>query len=143
MFLQHSVTGRLAVGKTIGFLVGGVLFFLLPALGASVGVQYLLGLWLTYIMMGAVIGFMGVMTEQPVLHFKMPFWLRGGIIGGSFHLLLVLLSYEAVMSLMQLPAVAWLGFTSPYWIIIDGIVLGILMGWAATKISGEGELPLA
>lgn len=142
MFQRHSVTVRIGIGKTIGFVVGLIVFFTLPATGAEVSTMFLFGLWFTYIMMGAMIGLMGIMTEHPVLKFKMPFWVRGAVVGIGFHLLVVLLAYDSIAAMMDIPFIAWFGVRSPFWMLIDGAVLGIIMSYVATKVSGEGNLPL-
>lgn len=142
MFNRHSLTGRIVITKTIGFIVGGLVFFLLPALGAEFSLEFGLGLWLMYMLMAVMIGFMGTFTTHPLVKVSLPFWIRGGAIGFSFHLLLVLLAYGEVQSLMTLDAFSWTGLTSPFWILIDGTALGVIIGWLATRFAGEGPLPL-
>jgi len=136
------MAGRVAITKTIGFVFGGVLFFLLPALGADFGTLFGLGLWLLYMLMAVMIGMMGMFKRHPILNFPVNFWIRGGIAGFLFHLLLILLAYSQVESILTLEAFAWTGFTSPWWILVDGVIYGIIIGWFATKFAGEGDLPI-
>jgi hypothetical protein len=44
---------------------------------------------------------------------------------------------------MQSGLVSWMGLESPFWALIDGIILGVIMGGIETKLAGEGpNLPL-
>lgn len=142
MFQRHSLTGRLAMTKLIGFFLGGFLFFLLPALGATYGTMFGLGLWLIYILMSITIGFVGLYTHHPLLGFRMPAWMRGAAIGAGYHLAIILLAYETIQSIVTLPAFAWMGLTSPFWMLLDGAVIGIVIATLTTKYIGEGEMPL-
>jgi hypothetical protein len=142
MFQKHSISGRVAIGKTSGFLLGGVAFVLLPIVGAETSVLFDLGIWLMSTLMGVMIGFMGVFATHPIFGFRMPFYVRGAIVGASFFLLLPLLAMEEMMGLMQLEMVQWFNLTSPWWVVFEGALWGVLIGWVATKWAGEGELPV-
>jgi len=138
--MKHSVFNRIIIGKSIGFVVGGLVFFLLPVFGIALEVKFGLGLWLFYIMMGAITALMGIMDHHPMLKFKMPFWIRGTIVGLSMHLMLVLLAYDQMAALVI--AMDFMGMQAPWWCLIDGAILGLFMGWAETKFAGEGNIPL-
>ena len=58
------------------------------------------------------------------------------------HLMLVLLAYEAAAAITAHPVFAWMGLVSPFWLVLDGIILGVIIGYSATKIAGEGSLPM-
>lgn len=139
--MKKSITSRVGIGKTIGFLVGALVFFWIPGVGIDMSMEFRIGMWLFYIMMGAFIGVFGTMTKHTVLNFRMPFWFRGAWIGMSMHLLLVLLAYDEINMFLELDMMKSMGFVSPYWALLDGVILGILMDWAATKWGGEGNLP--
>ncbi len=143
MMQQHSVAGRVVTTKLIGFIVGGIAFFGLPALGAELSLTFLLGLWAFYMLMSVNIGLMGIFTKHPILGFRMYYWLRGPLLGTAYHLMLVLLAYNEIASIMTLPAFAWFGLSSPFWILIDGAILGLIIAWVATKFVGEGNLPIS
>ncbi|MEA3450134.1 MAG: hypothetical protein U9Q85_04155 [Patescibacteria group bacterium] len=142
MFNLHSLTSRLAVSKTIGFILGALTFFIIPLVKPGISIEFKLGVWLFFMLMGAMIGFMGIITEYPMFNFKLPWWFRGGLIGATFTLMLVLLSYGNVQSFMNLDIVAWTGLESPYWIILDGTFYGIIISFITTKVSGEGDMPV-
>lgn len=143
MFNIHSITGRIAIGKTIGFLVGLLIMLILPIVDIPVLSMFGLGTLLMFTMMGAVTGFMGVFDRHPMLEFKMPWWFRGGAIGLFFMLMYILLSYETFQVIMDSSLVSWTGLSSPFWALIDGTCIGMLMGYIETKFAGEGpKLPL-
>lgn len=143
MFNKHSVAGRVAVGKTVGLTVGLLAVLLMPIIPVETALEFKIGFVLLMVMMGAMIGLVGVFTAHPIIpSFKMRWWTRGPLIGAFFFLILVLLAKDELEPFMSLDIVAWTGLTSPYWAILDGIFLGGLIGYIATKISGEGDLPL-
>ncbi|HEY5713994.1 MAG TPA: hypothetical protein VIT68_01455 [Candidatus Gracilibacteria bacterium] len=143
MIHRHSVAGRVAVGKIIGLLVGLLIFFGAPSMGLELSTRFALGLILFYVMLGAFVGLMGVMDHHPIFKFKMPYWLRGIIIGVGMHLMLVLLAYDQMSLIMQLKIVQSMGFSSPFWVLIDGAVLGFLMEFIVTRHCGEGMQKLS
>jgi hypothetical protein len=98
-----------------------------------------LGTLLMFVLMGAMTGFMGIFDRHPMLDFKMPWWIRGTLIGGFFMLMYVLFTYETLELVMQSSLVSWMGLTSPFWALLDGIFIGGLMGLLETKWAGEGE----
>lgn len=142
MILKHSIAGRIIVGKVSGFIVGGISFLLLPVLGVATTTQFNFGLWLLLMLMGVMIGFMGVFTTHPLFNFRLPFYLQGAVIGGSFFALLPLLSPDQSFNLMQMDIVRTMGLTSSWWLVIDGMFWGILVSGLAKLISGEGNLPV-
>ena len=142
MFQKHSVAGRVATGKLVGFIVGGAVYFLLPLVTTANSAYFNFGVWLLFVLMGGMIGFIGIFKEHPVFGFKLTWCMRGGAVGFVFFLLLVLLAYGEVQSIVTSDWFSWTGFTSPWWILIDGVVYGMIIGFIATKISGEGALPV-
>ena len=134
--------GRVAIGKIVGLILGALIFFGSPALGLELSTHFGLGLWLFYIILGALIGLIGIVDHHPIFKFKMPFWLRGAVMGIFMHLMLVLLCYHQMMAVMELDLVQSMGIQSPFWILIDGAILGILIDWTATRHAGDGPLPL-
>lgn len=144
MLHTHSITGRVFVGEIIGFTIGVLALVLLPLLSIDTSLEFRLGFLLLMVTMGATIGFVGMFTHHPLFPFiAMPWWIRGSSIGVLFFLILVLLAKDSLLPLMSLDMVVWMGFTSPYWALIDGAILGGLIGYSATKICGEGNLPIS
>jgi hypothetical protein len=143
MFHIHSVTGRIVIGKSIGFAIGLLIMLALPTFDMPIVSMFGLGTLLMFILMGAMTGFMGLFDRHPLFQFKLPWWIRGGAIGFVFMLMYILLTYNTFIPFMQSSLVSWTGLSSPFWALIDGTVIGMLMSFVETKFAGEGkDLPL-
>jgi len=135
--------GRVAIGKTIGLIVGLIVMLVLPLFGYPGFGSTGFGILLMFILMGAMIGFLGQYDRHPVFDFKMSWWMRGGLVGISFMFMFVLLSYDSLEIVMKSTLISWTGLSSPFWALIDGVIVGMIMGFCETKMAGEGELPLS
>ena len=143
MFKKQSITGRVAVSKTIGFVAGILVLLTLPLVPVATSLEFKIGFVLLIILMSVTIGLLGVYTQHPVFSgLKLTWWVRGPMVGAVFFLLLVLLAKDELGPFMSLDIVAWTGLTSPYWAVLDGIILGGLIGYVTTKVNGEGALPI-
>lgn len=138
--MKHSLTNRLIVGVLIGFITGGIVFFGSPFFGITFNYHFGFGLWIFYVLMGMLTGFLGLFNHHPILKFPTPFWLRGIVIGTLMHLMLLFLAYVQIYQIVN--SITFLNFQSPYWILLDGVILGIFMSWLEAKLAGEGKLPL-
>jgi hypothetical protein len=138
--MKKSVTNRIIIGKTIGLIAGISVFFALPVMGATLDPKFGVGLILFYSLLGAIIGLMGMFDRHPVLNFKMPWWLLGTAIGTVLHIILVLVSYDQIALIAE--QIDIFGMTSPWWAILDGAILGLIMSFAEKKFAGEGNIPL-
>ena len=144
MIKIHSITGRIIIGKTIGFAIGIVAMLFLPLFNIPIMGMFGLGTLLMFVLMGTLTGFMGIFDRHPMIDFKMPWWFRGPLVGATFLLMYVLFTYEMMELIMQSSLVTWMGLKSPFWAILDGICIGGLMGFVETKLAGEGkDLPLS
>lgn len=140
---MHSVTGRVAIGKIIGLVVGLIVMLALPAFDMPIFSMFGLGTLLMFVFMGVVTGFIGLYDRHPIFSFKMPWWLSGGIVGFMFMLMYILLTYEVFEVIMSSAYVSWMGLESPFWALLDGVTIGMLMGFCETKFAGKGKnLPL-
>ncbi len=143
MFKIHSVTGRMFIGVIIGTIVGVLSIALLPMFGFPLFSMFGFGTLITFVMMGFTLGLVGMFDYHPILGFKMRWWLRGAVAGFIFTLMYILLGYDSINIIMQSNLVSWMGFSSPFWVLIDGTCIGLIMGYAETKFAGEGStLPL-
>ncbi len=117
MFEKPSLVTRIAIGKMVGFAVGLAGFLLLPYFAPEAGWLVRWGVLLWYTTLGAIIGVFGVFTWHPVLKLPMPWWFRAPLLG------------------------AWMNFvlTSPFWFTLEGAVVGLLIGYLATRFGGEGK----
>jgi hypothetical protein len=143
MFKMKSVTGRIFVGKTIGLVVGLLVMLLLPSFDMEIWSMFGLGTLVMFVLMGTMTGFAGVFDRHPALSFKMPWYVRGPLVGAMFMLMYVLFTYDTLEMVIKSDLLSWMGFESPFWALLDGLFIGGLMGFAETKLAGEGEdLPI-
>ena len=137
MFGNNSLLTRITVGKLLGLLVGGIGFFLLPNYLPDAGYMIRFGLLFWYILMGTVVGLFGVVTYHPVLRMPMPWWFLGAAVGGWMNFIIALFMYDTltiVVSNFFNGAI-----TSPFWVIIEGILVGLVMAWVCKRLGGEGK----
>jgi hypothetical protein len=138
MFGNPSLITRIAIGKGIGFIVGLAGLVLLPHFLPDAGWLPRLGLLFWYTTVGAVIGMAGVMTWHPVLRLPMPWWVRAPVLGAWMNFVLVFFAHDLMVEMM----VSIFGengtLQSPFWFAAEGAVVGLLIGYFATKFGGEG-----
>lgn len=115
MFGKPSLVTRIAIGKGIGFLVGLIGFISLPLFLPEAGWLIRWGILLWYTTLGAIIGVFGVFTYHPVLKLPMPWWFRAPLLGADGIL------------------------TSPFWFAAEGALVGLVIGYVATRFGGEGK----
>jgi len=115
MFKKHSVAGRVAIGKLIGLIAGLLVILLMPTFGFP-GVSYIgFGILLMFVLMGAMIGFLGQFDRHPMFDFKMSWWLTGPLVGFAFMLMFVLLAHDSLELVMKSSLISWTGLVSPFW----------------------------
>ena len=132
---KPSLLTRIAVGKGLGFIIGLIGFFIAPMLYAEIELFTRVGILLWYPTMGAMIGMFGVMNWHPLIQLPMPWWFRATFIGAWMNLVLVFFAHAEVSALIT----AAIGVAaSPFWLVVEGAVLGGLIGFLATKAGGEG-----
>ena len=129
---------RIGTAKMIGMAFGLLGFFMIPYLWPGESMWLRVGVLLWYTTFGAMIGVVGMFDYHPMLKFRMPFWFRGPVFGAWYNLVLAFLLHDKLSVLMQQAEGVFGGFTSPFWIVPEGAVLGLVIDAAATKIAGEG-----
>jgi len=138
MLSNPSLMTRIVVGKAVGFVVGLVGFLTLPYLSPEADLLLRLGVVLWYTTVGAIIGMFGVYTRHPVLQLPMPWWLRATMLGAWMNFVLAFFVYEK----MQVILISMFGteslLTSPFWLVLEGALVGLIIGYLATRIGGEG-----
>lgn len=139
MFENPSLTTRIGVGKSIGFLFGLAGFLLLPHFLPEASALIRWGILLWYTTVGAVIGVFGVYTRHPVLKLPMPWWLRAPLIGAWMNFVLVFFAYDTMHALLSSLFGTNELLTSPFWFILEGAVVGLVIGYFATRFGGEGK----
>ena len=138
MFEKPSLVMRITITKSIGFVIGLIAFFVLPQWGVT-DVWFRVGVVFYITIMGAMIGLLGVMTYHPVLRLPMAWWFRGPFIGGFMMWMLWMLAAPE----MEMAAAGVFGADSLFahgpWVILHGVVIGLIMSWTATFFGGEGK----
>lgn len=129
---------RIGSAKMAGLVVGLIAFFMIPVLWPEGGIWLRVGVLLWYTTVGAVIGVFGLISHHPMFGFRMTWWFRGLFVGVWFNLVLAFLMHDKLEILMQQFEGTLGGFTSPFWIVPEGAVIGLIIDAVATRIAGEG-----
>ncbi len=139
MFEKPSLVTRIAVGKGVGFVVGLAGFLLLPYLAPEAGWLIRWGVLLWYTTLGAIIGVFGVVTWHPVLKLPLPWWFRAPCLGAWMNFVLTFFAYDTMKDMLVAMFGADGALTSPFWFTLEGALVGLLIGYAATRFGGEGK----
>ena len=138
MFGNPSLITRIAVGKGIGFAFGLVGLIFLPHFLPDVGWMPRLGILFWYTTVGAIIGMFGVMTWHPILRLPMPWWFRASVLGAWMNFVLVFFAHELMAEMMVAVFGESGALQSPFWFVAEGALIGLVIGYFATKLGGEG-----
>jgi len=135
---QPSLFTRVAIGKGVGFLVGLSGLIAMPWFMPEADWLVRWGVLLWYTTVGAVIGVFGVFDRHPVFDVPMPWWFRGPMIGAWMNFVLVFFAYDWMRRFMTAVFGADGLLTSPFWFTAEGALVGLLIGYLATRYGGEG-----
>jgi len=138
MFGNPSLMTRIAVGKGIGFTFGIIGFVLLPYFLPDAGWMVRWGILLWYTTFGAIIGVFGVFTYHPILHLPLPWWFRAPVIGAWMNFVLTFFAYDVIQAMLTHTFGPDGLFASPFWAVGEGAIVGLIIGFAATRLGGEG-----
>lgn len=139
MFGNPSLVTRIAIGKGIGFAFGLLGFILLPFFLPEAGWLIRWGILLWYTTLGAIIGMFGVFTWHPVLRLPMPWWFRAPFLGAWMNFVLTFFAYD-MMGTMMVSVFGVDGMLqSPFWFTAEGALVGLVIGYFATRFGGEGK----
>jgi len=139
MLENPSLVTRIVIGKTVGLIVGILGFVLMPFFWPEAGWLIRWGVLLWYTTLGAIIGMFGVFSWHPILHLPMPWWVRGPFIGAWMNFVLTFFGYEAMRAMLVSTFGADGLLTSPYWFVLEGALIGLLIEYLATRFGGEGR----
>ena len=138
MLKKPSLVTRIGIGKAVGAIIGLLGLLTLHFLAPDIGWTMKWGILFWYTTVGAIIGVFGVYDRHPVINFPFPWWFRAPFLGAWLNFVVVLLAYDS----MQQTMLAVLGdtsvFRSPYWFALEGAVAGLIIGYCATRLGGEG-----
>jgi len=139
MLENPSMTTRIAIGKGVGFLFGLAGFLSLPSLVPEAGELIRWGILLWYTTVGAIIGVFGVYTRHPILKLPLPWWIRAPFVGAWMNFVLTFFAYDAMAAML----IALFGeggiIQSPFWLTAEGAIVGLVIGYFATRFGGEGK----
>jgi len=138
LFGNPSLFTRIVIGKGVGFVLGIIGFFVLPWFWPEVPMELRIGFLFWYATVGAMIGVFGVVTWHPILHLPMPWWFRSTLIGTWMNLLIVLIAHTDLSTMMAAGFGSDSFLNSVYWLIVEGALVGLLIGGLCTKFGGEG-----
>lgn len=139
MFGNPSLMTRIAIGKAIGLLFGLAGFILLPFFLPEAGWLLRWGILLWYTTVGAFIGVFGVVTYHPVLKLPMPWWFRAPLIGAWMNFVLTFFAYDVMGDMMASLFGEGGALSSPFWFTAEGAIIGLIIGYFATRFGGEGK----
>lgn len=139
MLGNPSLITRIAIGKVIGFLFGLIGFITLPYFLPDAGWLLRWGIMLWYTTVGAIIGAFGIFTYHPILKLPLPWWFRAPLLGAWMNFVLTFFAFDA----MQVIMISLFGengiFNSPFWFTAEGSIIGLVIGYLATRFGGEGK----
>ncbi len=139
MFRNPSLITRIAIGKGIGFLFGLVGFIFLPLFLPDASWLLRWGLLFWYTTVGAVIGVFGVFTWHPVLKLPLPWWVRSTVIGAWMNFVLTFFAYYDMKDIMVNVFGSNGALSSPFLFVFEGAIVGVVIGYFATRFGGEGK----
>ena len=142
MFENPSLITRIGIAKGAGLAFGLIGFFLLPYYMPDVSLFIRWGVLLWYTTFGAIIGVFGVITWHPVLKLPMPWWFRAPLVGGWLNFVLVFFTFEKLENFMLAVFGEQGLLMSPFWVVLEGAVIGLVIGYLATRFGGEGAVLL-
>ena len=136
MFGNPSLITRIAIGKSIGFLFGLAGFVLIPYFLPEADWHLRWGLLLWYTTVGAIIGVFGVFTYHPLLKLPFRWWFRAPLMGAWMNFVLTFFAYDAMDAML----VSIIGGGNIFILFpAEGAIIGLIIGYFATRFGGEGE----
>jgi hypothetical protein len=143
MLAKPSIVTRVVVGKSVGFAIG-LLGFGFVSLGfPDLEWGFRWGILLWYTTLGALIGIFGVVDWHPILRVPLRWWMRGLALGGWMNFVLTFFVYDTMAHVLDHMFGAGGPFGSPFWLVLEGAIVGLFIAWIATRLGGEGPETLA
>jgi hypothetical protein len=135
---EKQLTYRVGGGKGLGLLFGLIGFFALPYFVEEPSIFLRIGILLWYPTVGAFVGLAGVFAHHPILNMSLPWFVRGPLIGGWMNVLIVMFAHDQLIQMTDAWNIAYGIYVSPYWLILEGVLIGSVMDWLLTRWFGEG-----
>jgi hypothetical protein len=125
------------MAKMIGLVIGVIGFFVIPRVWPGTDMWFRVGFLLWYTTFGALIGVFGMINYHPLLKISMPFWFRGIVFGAWFNLVAAFLAHEQIAAFLD--GLEVVSLESPFWFVLEGAVVGLVIDGIATWFGGEGK----
>jgi hypothetical protein len=138
MPIKPSLVTRIAVGKLAGLAIGAAAFALLPIMAPEAPAMLRWGVMLWYLTLGGLIGIAGVMTWHPVLRIPLPWWLTAPALGAWMNFVLTLMIHDQAAAVATAAFGPGSPFANPFWLVLEGAIVGLIIGWLAHLAGGEG-----
>ncbi|MEM9622148.1 MAG: hypothetical protein AAF993_10895 [Pseudomonadota bacterium] len=132
-----SLITRITIGKAIGLVIGLCAMLSMPLIYPDATWSFRVGMLLWYPTVGSFIAVFGVFTWHPILHLTMPWWFRAPLVGAWMNFVLTFFIYDQLQ--MILTQSVFDGVSSPFWFVLEGAMVGLLIGYFATLLGGEGK----
>lgn len=125
-----SLFVRIAIGKSVGFILGLIGFVLMPYwLGPEIDAHLRWGVLLWYTTLGAIIAAFSPFHYHPFLKITLPWWVLAPLVGAWMNFLLALMAFDSLKKIMVQLSGEQGFFQSPYWISTEGAIAGIIIGF--------------
>ncbi len=134
---KNKLANRLAISKSLGFLIWLLGFFCIPYFFADADIYFKLAILFWYTTFWGIIGLMGVMSKHPAIEgFKLPWWFRWIFIGAWLDFVIALFMYHSLDAMM-----VWTMFEgwSPFWIVAEWAIVWFIIDWITTAVAGDGK----
>lgn len=137
LYTTPSIASRIAIGKTVGLIIGLIAFICLPRVweGSTPMLQWGILLWYTSI--GAFIGMFAEMKQIPILNLPLTWWFGGAWVGLWMNFILTLFAYDTFANMMGQVFDGYFAGYSPFWFALEGAVIGLIIAFFVHKYGGE------
>lgn len=142
MFITTQLAKRNLLGLWIGFMAGLSVFFAFPALNPNINKHFVLAIIVWYAFFGIFISMVGMFDYFRVTNRKEPWWLRGPGTGVWLNTIVVLFAPDELRAISEgaIELGVPLKSPSPWYFILNGALLGLVIDGICTKIFGDGKL---
>ncbi len=125
---------RIAVGKTLGGLVGLLGFGLLSAFESPVSFSFKLGIVFWYVLLGALVSLQASVDFGRVIRFSIPWWLGAVWVGAGLNFILLLFVATQIEQITAhlIPTGAWLHH--PLWFVLEGSLIGLAIAAVTRRL---------
>jgi hypothetical protein len=138
-FTKPSNTLRVGYGKFLGLLFGIIAYFALTIFAPETDFTFRFGFLIWYLTLGAVIGLMGIFTSNPLFNLNISWWMRGLVTGAWFNFVLLMFIFDEISVILLNIFGAQSVFSTPWWFVIEGAFIGVIIDYLLTRFAGEGS----